>query len=297
MSAAPSQVRVEYLGPLIEAVLIGSALGGLVALIAHAWIGAVAGGVAALTLLIVFTHRARRRRRLAKLPFPSSMRDVLHETVPYYERLSESERTRFEREIIFFLDEHVVTGPRRAPLSERVRVLVAASAVMLVFGRPSFRYPRLRDIVVYQDAFDEAYREGHAKHILGMVHGQGPILFSARALEEGFKNPRDGHHVGLHEFAHVLDFQTGDIDGIPSLMPWQSIAPWIRVMHDEVRRVRARRSILRRYATTNEAEFFAVATEAFFERPRELRQKHSELYALLRDTYGQDPAEWVGPRR
>ncbi|UJR79521.1 zinc-dependent peptidase [Sandaracinus amylolyticus] len=277
-------------GAAIGAVLVGAALGLLLGLRFGPLAGIVIALVVAIALHLLKTRRTRRRRALARTPFPASMRAVLEARVEYYQRLSPSERRRFEDEVRFFLDEQTITGPRGAALGERLRVLVAASAVIVVFGRRGFRYPKLRDVVVYDEAFDEEYREGHAKHILGMVHGQGPILFSARALEQGFANTRDGLNVGVHEFAHVLDFDTGQADGVPSFMPWNSVTPWLSVMHDEAQRIERRRSILRGYATTNEAEFFAVATEAFFERPRAMRDKHPELYALLRDTFGQDPA-------
>lgn len=282
--------RLE-LPSLFASLAIGAAIGVLVSL-RSGWVyGVPAALVIAIAVYLFATRRSRRRRRIASEPLSASMRAVLEENVELFRRLSESEKQRFEREVGFFLDEQVVTGPRGAELPERLRVLVAASAVIVVFGRAGFRYPKLRDVVVYDEAFDEDYRQGDAKHILGMVHGQGPILFSARALEQGFANPRDGHNVGLHEFAHVLDFETGMADGVPSLMPWKNVAPWLEVMRDEAERVETKRSILRKYASTNEAEFFAVATEAFFERPDALRKKHPELYELLEDTYGQNPAD------
>lgn len=284
-----SALRVEPL-PAVAALGIGAAVGAFVSLRAG-WIAAVvAGVVVALAIYLGATRRTRRRADLASEPFPASMRALLDEKVDFYRRLPEREKTRFEQEVRFFLDEQIVTGPRGAKLPERLRILVAASAVIVVFGRRGFHYPKLRDVVVYEEAFDEDYEQGHAKNILGMVHGQGPILFSARALEQGFANTKDGQNVGLHEFAHVLDFETGAADGLPSFMPWKNVKPWLEVMHDEVKRVETRGSILRQYAATNEAEFFAVATEVFFERPKALRQKHPELYALMVETFGQDPA-------
>jgi MtfA peptidase len=278
------------LGAALGSALIGAAAAVLPALRFGAAAGALLGVALALALYAWKTRRTRRRRRLGSAPIAESMRAVLERDVDYYRRLAEPERRRFEREVRWFLDEQVVTGPRGAPLAEHLRVLVAASAVMVIFGRPGFRYPKLRDVVVYEEAFDEEYRTDASHSFLGMVHGQGPILFSARALEQGFADARDGHHVGVHEFAHVLDFATGHADGVPSLMPWRSISPWLDVMHDEAKRIERRRSILREYAATHEAEFFAVATEAFFERPHAMREKHPALYELLRETFGQDPA-------
>lgn len=233
-------------------------------------------------------RRDRRRRAIAASPFPIAWRSTLQEFVGYYRDLDPEERERFETEVGWFIDEQVITGPQGADVEDELKVLVAASAVVVVFGRRGFRYPQLRDIVIYEGAFNEGYDQGG--NILGMVHGQGPIIFSARSLRQGFRGEHDGRNVGYHEFAHVLDFDQGRADGVPGFMPWASVQPWLKVMHDETSQIERHRSVLRQYAATNEAEFFAVATEMFFERPRELQEKQPELYALLRQTYGQDPA-------
>jgi Mlc titration factor MtfA (ptsG expression regulator) len=250
---------------------------------------AVALGIA-LAIYFVWTRRDRRRRKLARAPFPSEWRESLASDVGFYRELAEPERARFEREVRFFIDEHTIVGPRGADVSDEVKLLVAASAVVLVFGRAGFRYPRLRDIVVYEGAFDEDYTVRADGNILGMVHAQGPILFSARSLRAGFRGEHDGRNVGYHELAHVLDFDVGQADGVPAFMPWRDVRPWVALVHREIAKVKAHRSLLREYAAENEAEFFAVATEMFFERGAELAKKHPDLYRILRDAYGQDPA-------
>lgn len=272
----------------VVAALGGGLLAGAIA--GSAWWGAgvalaVAGGAWWLS-----GRSGRSRRSLDRTPFPEPWRRVLEEQVAYYVHLSSEERRRFEREVRYFLVEQTITGPRGEAIDDEARVLVAASAVMLVFGHEGFRWPRLRDIVVYPDAYDDEYRVRHDGHVLGEVGHQGPVVLSSRALRQGFDRSADGHHLGLHELAHVLDLQDGEADGIPSLMPWANMQPWIDVMRRETLRVQEGRSLLRQYAATNEAEFFAVATEAFFERPWALRKRHPELYALLAETYGQDPA-------
>jgi len=271
---------------------IGAGIGTLAGLLLGLRFGpAVGAGVGVGVALVagwLLGRRDRRRAELAEAPFPDAWRDVLEEYVDYYRELDDAEKARFETEVRWFVDEQVITGPRGAELDDDLRVLVAASAVVVVFGRDGFRYPKLRDIVVYERSFDEDYASGG--DILGMVHGQGPILFSARSLKQGFRGEHDGRNVGYHEFAHVLDFEQGRADGVPGFMPWGSIKPWLDVMHDETARVEKHRSLLRDYAATNEAEFFAVATEVFFEQPEQMKEKHPELYALLVEAYGQDPA-------
>ncbi len=256
--------------------------------------GLAALSILSLILLALLARSARRRRRLARAleaPLSDEARRTLLEHVAYYRRLDAPERARFEREVRRFLFDQVITGPRERPLPDELRTLVAASAVILVFGHRGFVYPRTRDIVVYDEAFDDDYRESKDGPIAGMVHGAGPILFSARQLREGFDRPSDGFNPGLHEFAHVLDFDRGRADGLPCFVPHRLVRPWVDQIHQGIARVEAHRSILRAYAATNEAEFFAVATEAFFERPKELSRAHPTLYALLEDAYGQHPAK------
>lgn len=260
--------------------------------------GPLAGIATFASVLVVglaFTFRAPlRHARILRAPFPAEYRAILEKEVEPYRGLAPAERRRFEGEVAIFLAEQTITGPRGERIDDELRVLVAAAATILAFGRPGFRYPTTRDVVVYDDAFDAEYRVGAEAEdgapLLGMVHGSGPILFSARSLREGFRNPRDARNVGLHEFAHVLDFAGGAADGVPSFMPWRAVRPWLGVMHAETTRIRAHHSILREYAATNDAEFFAVATEMFFEQPERMKQKHPELYRLLAATYGQDPA-------
>ncbi|MEC7519623.1 MAG: zinc-dependent peptidase [Myxococcota bacterium] len=272
--------------------LVGAAVGGFVHLRfdAAVWVGPATGLAVAAAAYWIATRKDRRRRRVATRPFPAAWRDILEEWVGFYRDLDAPGRRRFEREVAIFLDEQVITGPRGAALDDELRLLVAASAVVVVFGRPGFRYPQLRDVVVYDQAFDDEYNVKADGNILGMVHGQGPILFSARSLRQGFRGEHDGRNVGYHEFAHVLDFEYGRADGVPGFMPWGAIQPWLEQMHAETAKIEKHRSVLRQYAAENEAEFFAVATEVFFERPEQLKKKAPELYALLTQAYGQDPA-------
>ncbi|MEM1416867.1 MAG: M90 family metallopeptidase [Myxococcota bacterium] len=297
MTSIPPSVPPPFAPLALAFALALGALAGLFAwLVGATPAGAVAtGALGAGVAYAIATRRDRRRRRIAAAPFPAAWRKVLEGEVAYYRDLEAPERARFEREVAYFLAEQRIAGPRGAAVADDLRVLVAASAVVLAFGRPGYRYPTARDVVVYDDAFSDDYAVDAGGPILGMVHQQGPILFSAKALRQGFRGERDGLNVGYHELAHVLDFDGGPADGVPSMMPFGSIGPWTRLMSQEYeknqKRRRARRKdVLRQYAFTNEAEFFAVATEVFFEQPRKLKGKHPELYGLLVETYGQDPA-------
>jgi hypothetical protein len=256
------------------------------------WWTAVAGPLAAAAYFLFMMRRYIVRRRIVRRPFPGSWRETLEKCVPFYRRLDERGRRRFEDDVRFFLAEQRISGLRGAPADDRVEVLVASSAAILSHGLPEWEWPNLRDIVIYPGAFDDDYRIGHDKHIIGMVHHQGPIVFSERDLKHGYCVSRDGLNVGLHELAHVMDLGDGRADGIPDGMEWAATAPWVQVMADRLGGLRSRRGprALRSYAGKNEAEFFAVAVEAFFEQPEKLLARDPELYEMLSAYFRQDPA-------
>ena len=274
------------------AVLLAALIGVCAPVFGDAWLASL-GPLVGAGYFFVATRRYLKRRRLLEAPCPPEVRRVLAARVPFYLGLDAEGRERFERDVRIFLAEQRIFADQGAKLDDDTRVLIGASAAMLCHGLPDWEWPTLRDIVVYPTAFGEDYRAGAAASIAGMVHAQGPILISQRDLRHGFSRPKDGHNVALHELAHVMDFGDGRADGVPAEMQWVATAPWIGVVADRLKKIRRRRypKVLRDYAGTNEAELFAVAVEAFFERPEELRGKDPELYQLLRDYFAQDPAK------
>jgi len=277
---------------IVLALAVGAGLGLLVGL-RLGWIAGLAAGLpVAGGYYWLVMRRFLRRRRLVREPFPEAWRAPLNRCVGFYRGLDQAGRARFENDIRFFLAEQRIYGPRGAPVDDEIRVLAAAGAAMLGHGLPDWEWPRLRDIVVYPAAFDSEYRVGRGKGTLGMVHHQGPIIFSADDLRLGFCNPEDGLNVGLHELAHVMDLEDGAADGVPAGLGFVAAAPWLEVVADRLKKVRKgrRRRVLRRYAGTNEAELFAVAVEVFFEKPDRLKQRDPELYEMLAGFFNQDPA-------
>jgi hypothetical protein len=256
------------------------------------WALAVGPAAGAMYYMIAM-RRYVRRRAMTKQPFPAEWQKILHKRVPFYRQLTDPEaRARFENDVRFFIAEQNIYGPRGEPVSDEDRLLVGASAAVLGHGLPDWEWPNLRDIVVYKKAFSEEYEEGDREHIIGMVHSQGPIIFSEKHLKHGFKGARDGVNVGLHELAHVMDMADGAADGVPMGLDWMANAPWVEALAARLCKHCAHRHqrVLNTYAYTNEAEFFAVAVETFFERPKTLKRKDPELYALLADYFNQDPA-------
>lgn len=278
------------------AIAVGAVVGLGAAVIAQPAVG-VAVGLA--TMAAVYggkTWRYRRRRALLATPFDDGQRQILEDRVAYYRRLQGAARSRFEDDVRIFLAEQVIAGAGDHEVSDTTRVLIAASAAMLTNGMPEWEWPRMRDIVVYPRAFDDDYHMGGDAQVAGQVHLQGPIIFSARDLAYGFRR-EDGYNVGLHELAHVVDMQDGHADGVPVEADFTASAPWVTIVADRLRALRqGRPSPLRDYGAINEAELFAVAVEAFFEKPDELHRRDRDLFDLLADYFAQDPRRPGQPR-
>lgn len=277
---------------VIAALPIGAMVGVAAHIIGDLGPWSVAAGAATAAAVALGSIRRYLRRHVAvQRPFPETHRARLESCVPFYGKLDEEGRRRFETDVQIFLAEQRISGVRGAPVPDDDKVLVAASAAMIGHGLPDWEWPTHRDVVIYPSAFDEDYETGSGHPILGMVHHQGPILFSGPELTHGFCVERDGHNVGLHEMAHVLDMADGHADGVPAGIGWVAAAPWVQTVADRVRKVRSGRlrRVMRSYAGKNEAELFAVAVETFFEKPDRLVGFDPELFEMLADFFNVDP--------
>lgn len=214
-----------------------------------------------------------------------------HKRVAIYRALDEPARTRFRKLGAIFLDETPIIGVA-CEIDDTVRALVVASAVIPIFAFPTWEYAGLRKVLVRPEAFDAGFgaQAGAGPDALGMVGVSGcfhgVMILSRPDLIDGFAQA-DRANVGIR-FAHLVDAGDGAIDGIPATMPRACVAPWAALVRSELERHRSRAG-LSSYALTNEAEYFAVASEAFFERPDDLRQRMPELYDLLERAFRQDP--------
>lgn len=235
-------------------------------------------------------YRRWRRRRFAAAPFPEAWRAHLEADVAFYPALSPEVRRRLERDILAFVDEKHFIGAQGFEVDDRVRVVVAAAAARLTLGLDLSFYDRLTEILIYGYDYTHADKDGI---VLGEAHTWGTVVLSWPAVLRGLANADDGHDTATHEFAHVLDVADGAFDGTPNLRAHEHYRPWADVMHEHFERLRARgsrkRPLLRDYGATNEAEFFAVATEAFFEKPAQMKDRAPELYAELARFYGVEP--------
>jgi len=230
------------------------------------------------------------RTRWIKQPFPETWRSFLDQWVAYYRMLKPDEKARFERDVWIFLKENRITGVETR-IDDSLRLLVAASAVMLTFGHPDWEYQKLPEILIYPRAFDEEYSvtsSSRKRSLAGQVAPHNAIVLARNDLEEAFRNPGRVYHVGLHEFAHALDLADGVAEGIPGDLNPRKIEEWYTLLQKEMAKVREKRSILDPYAAKNTGELFAVAVEHFFQQPDELKQQHPELFRALSEFLNQD---------
>jgi len=146
-------------------------------------------------------------------------------------------------------------------------------------------------VLLYKKDFGRDYSFDE-DDLSGQAHPWGTIILSVPTLEDSFDDPDDGFHVGLHEFAHLLDVEQTHFDGVPRGLDAARAREWLEVVDREMDRLRRGKSVLDPYAEESPAEFLAVAVETFFEQPLDLRRRHREVYAILRDYFGQDPAAW-----
>lgn len=212
-------------------------------------------------------------------------RPLLDAHVDYYHNLDATARKRFEAQVNRFLQNTNIEGVG-IEITDLDRVLIASSAIIPIFGLGDWQYNNLTNIILYPDAFDEEYQyEGEDRSFLGMVgnrHLNGQMLLSRSALMKGFSSSSGKENVAIHEFVHLLDGADGATDGVPEhLVPPEYAQPWLSLMHREMHRIKDGHSDINPYALTNEAEFFAVAAEYFFEKPEKFQEKHPELYEHL----------------
>ena len=285
-AARPSDLVVPALGGALAALVVGLAVGRGVGAAA----GWAAGGAVWLAVVGWSLRRPLRRLGLARRPLPAESRRWLAEHVRLYAGLDAGRRRAFERDVTWLLDGLTFEGAGGAEPTPALRLAVAAGAAVLLHGRPDWEIPTERTVLLVPDTFDEAYGDEEPGVYDGMVHSQGPIVLSVRAVEQGWARP-DGHNVVLHELAHVFDFEGWEADGAPSFLDPRSADAWRQLVRAEMRRAQRGDGVLRSYAGTAPAELFAVATEQFFERPARLRRHHPELFGALVAFYNQTPPD------
>ncbi|RZJ08543.1 MAG: zinc-dependent peptidase [Rubrivivax sp.] len=247
----------------------------------------------------------RRRERIAGRPFPAAWRRLLRRHVPLVSKLPARQQLKLKGLMQVFLAEKAILGCRGLRVTDEVRVTIAALACLPLLGAARGIYPQLRQVLVYPGAFvvDRPVTEGGVQSdqrrvLAGESWSQGQVLLAWDEVKRGAATPGDGHNVVIHEFAHQLDQANGNANGAPQLPTTEAYRRWSTVMQNEFdalrwRLARGEPGLIDPYAATDPAEFFAVISELFFERPIELAAGHPALYAELSAYYRLDPVAWA----
>jgi Mlc titration factor MtfA (ptsG expression regulator) len=258
--------------------------------------GAAFGGVLGLAGAVALGRglgrRWDRRRRLLAAPFPDSWRVRLERSYDHYCRLPPGLRKRFEDDLRIFVAEKRISGVG-VEVTDELRLLVAASAVTLSVGWPDYEWEQLSEVLLYPQDFDRDYGF-ESPELAGETHAWGTVILSVPALRESFEDPDDAYHVGIHEFAHLLDVEQARFAG--ASLDAASGVGWSALVEKEMERLRRGKSVLDPYGAEDPVEFLAVAVEAFFEAPLAMRRRHREVYAILSAYFRQDPAAWDDER-
>lgn len=255
--------------------------------------------------LLYYRSAGPRRKRLRAVPFPAEWEAILQRNVRLYQKLPAPLRSELKEHIQVFLGEKYFEGCGGQIINDEVRVTVAGLACILLLNRPARYFPSLRSILVYPAAYvaDSKRRDGHIEFAdsrevhLGESWSNGTLVLAWCDVTKSSRDVRDGHNLVLHEFAHQLDQEDGVGDGVPLMDQESKFYHWAEVLDREYRHLvkvteEGKRDVLQAYGATNPAEFFAVATEAFFEKPAALHRKHAEFYEEMKEFYQLDPESW-----
>jgi hypothetical protein len=252
--------------------------------------------IAAAGLLFIFWLKMNKRKRVPGSPvepMPGTYKQLLSEQVPFYQQLDVTRINEFENRIQQFLLQTKMSGVNTV-VEDLDKALIAASSIITIFDCPGWEYIHLHEVLLYPDSFNHEFeQQGTGRNVLGMV-GSGALnhvmILSQHQLRQAFINKTGKDNTAIHEFVHLVDKTDGDIDGIPAfILEIKYIQPWLQLMQHEIKLINEDKSDINPYGATNEAEFFAVVSEYFFERPKLLKEKHPELYSLLEKIFSRQP--------
>jgi Mlc titration factor MtfA (ptsG expression regulator) len=251
----------------------------------------------------------RRRKKLTQAPFPALWEDIIRRNVAHYCMLEDAERAHLRALIQVFIAEKNWEGAGGLELTDEIRVTISAQACLLLLGLPHNYYRNVKSIIVYPSTvvppqrkpgfFENTFAPVELEHpIIGQAFQQGPLIIIWDAAMRGGRHPESGHNVIYHEFAHKLDMLNGAADGTPPLRDRAEYRDWVLTCSREYLRLKhdtekGKKSFLHAYGAISEAEFFAVATEQFFDQPRLMIEHAPDLYRVLQEYYRQDPSERV----
>jgi MtfA peptidase len=258
------------------------------------------GGLQLLLFRLGIGRGRKRKTPSPSGPFPSAWEGILQRNVGLYRLLTEDEQENLRDDLRIFIAGKRWEGCAGLEITEEMQVTIAAQACMLLLGMDHDHFKAVKSILVYPTTFqlrqEMVVHGGVVKEgvpLLGQAWRRGPVLLAWDEVLAGGRDAHDGRNVVYHEFAHQLDF-LGELGGLHPHQPEQFLQ-WQEVIRTEFARLvqetaQGHATLLDKYGAQSETEFFAVATECFFERPVPLQERHPQLYAMLRDYFGQDSA-------
>lgn len=256
----------------------------------------------------MFGFKKWQRKRIVNNPFPSQWKSILHRNVPYVQHLPSDLQTKLQGLIQVFINEKNFEGCAGLKITDEIRVTIAAQASILMLGINdlSFFYNDLRSVLVYPKPYVVKIKSRHNSFFVqegfqrrrGEAWSRGHVVLAWNEVKKGASDIHDGQNLAFHEFAHQLDYEYAATDQIEHSYDESHFLSWARVVGGEYQKLlqaikRDQKTLIDTYGATNLAEFFAVITECFFEKPRELKKKHPDLYQQLQDFYQQDPASYI----
>jgi Mlc titration factor MtfA (ptsG expression regulator) len=261
---------------------------------------AIAGGL----LLAWGLPQWRLRRALAR-PLAASQLAIIERNVVQYRGMPAPLREQLQRLVKRFLHEKTFVGCAGLEVTEEMRVTIAAQACLLLLNRSAEVYPGLHAVLVYPGAFLVPRKEvapggvvtETRQDLLGESWGDGRVILSWEHVRRAGLEPEGAQNVVLHEFAHQLDSESGSTNGAPILGSAERYKRWSETLGRDFELLRrdtywGQRDVLDPYGASSPAEFFAVATESFFEQPHALAARHPELYAEFERYFRVDPRDW-----
>lgn len=261
-------------------------------------------------LVVIFSLyillKVQKKKAFINREFPLEWKQILEHNTPVYSRLPATLQAQLHQHILQFISEKKFYGCNGLTITDEIKVTIAGEACMLLLNRQTNQYYKLHYILVYPSSFitDKSQQQldgtvsQQEHHLLGESWDKGKVILSWDDVLKGAKDFTDGQNVVLHEFAHQLDQESGTTNGAPLLGQQSSYQRWSCVLSKEFTQLQYKsehnfESLIDTYGATNPAEFFAVVTETFFERPSQLASMHPELFEQFKAFYAVDPREWI----
>ena len=247
-----------------------------------------------------------RRQSLKSKPFPLHWVAIIQQNLPLYQHLPQPLQKRLHGHVNVLLAEKQFVGCGGLQITEEIKLTIAAVASLLLLNERGEYYPKLCSILVYPSAYLVKQTPPIGNYVvqettvvrLGESWTRDRVVLSWKQIQYDTQHWQDGHNVILHEFAHQLDSESGTANGVPILELQSDYVTWAKVFTREYQQLiinveRGGQTVMDAYGTINPAEFFAVATETFFEKPKQMAQQNPALYNQLKRYYKLEPREWI----